>query len=340
MPVLSGLNATFRLDTKTLPQLEDDQVLIKVLYLSNDPAQRIWIDPQIEPDRLYTEPVEVGDTMRVYGAIAQILKSPSQDLLVGTLVSCTAGWYEYAVIPAKDCALLKSIDGLSPTHHMGVFGTPGVTAYYGMTDIVDAKPSDTVVISGAAGAVGSVAVQLAKNVLKCKKVIGIAGTDSKCRWVESLGADLCLNYKSTTFKEDLIKATHGFVEVYFDNTGGEILDLMLTRVKRDGRVAACGAIADYNATMPSGIKTWYHVIAMRLRICGFVVTDAIPSGRYSKITDELIRGFKEGKIRAAEHGQTIISANFEDIPKTWMMLFRGTGTGKLITELAKPDFTQ
>jgi NADPH-dependent curcumin reductase CurA len=198
--------------------------------------------------------------------------------------------------------------------------------------MVHTGPADTVIVSGAAGAVGSVAVQIAKHILGSKKVIGIAGTDAKCRWVESLGADVCLNYKAATFSDDLITATEGYAQVFFDNIGGEILDRVITRVRRDGRIAACGAMADYNDSTPIGIKNWYDVIAMRMTIRGFVVTDATPA-RTGEIVNALVRGYTEGKIKANLDGQTIVPANFEDIPETWMRLFTGQSTGKLLTKL-------
>jgi NADPH-dependent curcumin reductase CurA len=333
LPILVGPDATFRMVSKPLPPIEEGQVLIKILYLSNDPAQRLWIDPNISPDRLYVEPVELEDTMRSYTCISEVVESKSKDIPVGAVVSADAGWCEYAVLPVEACMLINPIEGLKPMHYVSLFGLAGVTAYYGLVDIVQAGSNDAVVISGAAGGVGSLAVQIAKNVLGCKKVIGIAGTEAKCTWVESLGADVCLNYKSANFEQDLKKATKGFVEVFFDNTGGEILDLMLTRVKKNGRVAACGAIADYNRSGRAGVKNWYHVIAMRLRIQGFVVTDAIPTGRWTGILGSLIQGYQDGKIRATEKGLTVVPAKFEDVPKTWMELFDGRNSGKLLTQV-------
>lgn len=307
-------------------------MLLKVLFLSNDPAQRMWINPNILPERLYTAPVEIGETMRSYSSIAEVIESKSKTLPVGALVCATTGWCEYAVIPAETAMRVEPVDNLSPTHFSGIFGIAGVTAYYGLVDIIKAGREDAVVISGAAGAVGSAAVQIAKNILGCRKVIGIAGTDAKCQWVKSLGADICLNYKSKTFVEDLKSATDGFVEVFFDNAGGEILDLMLTRMKKEGRVAACGAIASYNSQTPAGIKNWYEVIGMRLHVKGFVVTDA-GLARWAEIVGALVQGYREGKIRVGEDGQTIVPATFEEIPNTWMRLFDGQSTGKLLTKL-------
>jgi len=271
--------------------------------------------------------------MAAYAAISEVVESKAEHLPVGTLVSAAAGWCEYAVMPTEECMPMKAIDGLDPTHSVGLFGLAGVTAYYGLVDIVQTGSTDAIVISGAAGAVGSVAVQVAKNMLGCKKVIGIAGTDAKCKWVESLGADICLNYKSATFEDELIKATEGFVEVFFDNAGGKILDMMLKRVKQGGRVAACGAIADYNGGKTVGITNWYQVIAMRLQIRGLVVTDAIPTGRWGEIVDALEQGYQAGKIRVTDDSLTIAKATFEEVPETWMRLFEGKSSGKLLTQL-------
>lgn len=333
LPKLTSPDATFNLVTKTLQPLQDNQVLVKVQYLSNDPAQRLWIDPNTRPERLYTKPVDEGETMASTAAIAEIVESKSPKLPVGTLITAMTGWTEYAVLPAEECMPFPSVPGLTPIDFAGLFGTAGITAYYGLVDIAQTRPTDAVVISGAAGAVGSAAVQIAKKILCCRKVIGIAGTDAKCRWVEGLGADTCLNYKTAGFDDELRAATAGFVEVFFDNTGGELLDLMLTLLQRDGRVAACGAIANYNKAEPEGIKNWYHVIAMRLQIRGFVVLDAMPSGRWSEIVDALIRGYRDGKLVTSQEGTTVVDAPFEDVPRTWMRLFEGASIGKLLTRL-------
>ncbi len=195
-----------------------------------------------------------------------------------------------------------------------------MTAYFGLTEVVNIKKEDIVVISGAAGATGSMCVQIAKKLVGCKRVIGIAGSDSKCKWVEKLGADVCLNYKSSSFAEDFRKETTGpenFVDVYFDNVGGEILDLILTRMARHGQ----------NAT---GLKNWFEVIQMRLQIKGFIVLDYIKD--WPKATDILKNMLKEGKLEI-EGGEHIVETKFEDIPKTWLMLFDGSNQGKLITAL-------
>lgn len=331
-PKLSGDDATFKLVKNPLPSLNDGEVLVKVLYLSNDPAQRGWISKNQDPTRLYTAPVEEGSVMRSY-AIAEVVESKAEALAKGAIVRTPTGWTEFAVVAAKDCQPCQPLGDLPLTHYLGAFGGTGLTAYYGIKDIGQATADDTVVVSGAAGATGSMVVQIAKKLIGCKKVIGIAGSDDKCKWVESLGADVCVNYKKPSFKEDLKKATDGLVDVFFDNVGGEILDLVINRMKQNGRIAACGAISDYNNGTPVGIKNWFDIITMRLQVKGFIVTDAVAAGKAPAMMGVLIGGFKEGKLKITEEAQTVVDTKFEDIPKTWIKLFEGSNQGKLITKL-------
>ncbi|KAF2477519.1 NAD(P)-binding protein [Lindgomyces ingoldianus] len=333
-PVLSGDNATFTLETKTLSPPKPRQVLVKSLYLSNDPAQRAWIQKDQDPERLYTTPVVKGDVMRAFG-VCEVVESNS-DLKKGQLVVATTGWSEYEVVDAKDCRAIQPDEsvGIRPTHFIGALGGPGLTAYYGLIDVVGTKAEDAVVVSGAAGATGSMVVQIAKHIVGCKKVIGIAGGTKKCKWVESLGADVCVDYKSPDFKEQLCKATEGFVEVYFDNVGGEILDLMLTRMKRYGRISACGAISNYNKIGdPVGVKNWMQIVMNRLEVKGFIVTDAVVAGKTGAMLQRMVQAIKEGKLKIGSETETVVPTKFEDIPKTWMMLFEGGNQGKLVTAI-------
>lgn len=151
--------------------------------------------------------------------------------------------------------------------------------------------------------------------------------------MEGLGADTCINYKKPGFKQDLIEATDGFVEVYFDNVGGDILDLMLTRMQKGGRIAACGAITDYNRSEKSGLKNWFEIISNRIQIKGFIIGDFIAEGKAPDAVKELVTAAKEGKIMVGEENQTVVDTKFEDVPKTWMLLFDGANTGKLITKV-------
>lgn len=276
--------------------------------------------------------------MRSY-AIAQVLESNIPSLPPGQLVMGSLGWTSHALVSATDVRPIQAdpTSGIRPTHFIGSLGGPGLTAYNGLIDVARATASDTVVVSGAAGATGSMVVQIAKHLIGCKRVIGIAGGAKKCKWVESLGADICVDYKAPSFREDLKKATEGFVDVYFDNVGGEILDLMLTRVKRFGRIAACGAVATYNSmgSEASGIKNWFEIIVNRIEVRGFIVTDAVESGKAGGWMAELVKGVKEGKIRVGEDTETVVKTRFEDVPRTWVMLFEGGNTGKLVTQLVE-----
>ncbi|KAG8534111.1 uncharacterized protein KY384_000955 [Bacidia gigantensis] len=330
LPSLSGPSPTFSLETTPLPPLNDDQVLVQTHYISNDPAQRGWISKYADPKRLYVPPVPQGAVMRSRN-VCEVLDSKTPRFSKGDIVLGNPGWTEYAVVDASTLQKAEKVPGLSETQFLGALGLTGITAYYGLTEIAKAGPEDAVVVSGAAGATGSMVVQIAKHILGCKRVIGMAGEEGKCRWVESLGADVCLNYKDEAFKERLKKETEDFVEVYFDNVGGEILDLMLTRMKRHGRVAACGAITQYNKSKQDGIKNWFQVISMRLEIRGFIVFDYMDKAQQAVGT--LVKAFKEGKIRLGDENETIVDTKFEDVPGTWMKLFEGGNTGKLVTKL-------
>ena len=332
MPVIDGSSSdqTFKLVTRDLPDLKDDQVLIKLLYLSNDPAQRGWISDAIPAERLYTTPVKEGTSMHARG-ICEVVDSKAQKYKKGDTVVASIGWNEYAVVDAKGLQPAPPLsNNLAITHYLGALGLTGLTAMYGLTVVGEAKASDRVVVSGAAGATGSMVVQIAKKMVGCKQVIGIAGSDEKCKWVESLGADKCFNYKSKTFYDDLKQATDGFIDVYFDNVGGEQLDFMLTRMVRFGRVVACGAISAYNSSEPYGIKNWFEVISMRLQIKGFIVID---DKEMPKHVDELKRAAAEGKLKIGVESEHVVETAFEDVPKTWVKLFSGENTGKLITKI-------
>ncbi|KAL6713512.1 quinone oxidoreductase [Lecanora helva] len=333
MPELEGPNATFKLETKAIPKLKENQLLVKTLSLSNDPAQRGWISKNANPERLYVPPVPQDAVMRA-AAIAEVVQSNSDDFKAGDIVRGQTGWADYAVVEAKDTQVIEKLPGLSYSHYLGAFGLTGLTAYYGTKIVANAGPDDTVVVSGAAGATGSIVVQLAKKFIGCKKVIGIAGNDEKCKWVESLGADICLNYKASDFRKQLRAATEGYVEVYFDNVGGSMLDLMFTRMKRHGRIAACGAVADYNKSDWTGLKNWFEVISNRIEIKGFIIFDFLATGKGPEAVGELVQAWKEGKLQVSEANETVVKTKFEDVPKTWMSIFEGANQGKLISKLA------
>ncbi|KIX98350.1 uncharacterized protein Z520_05651 [Fonsecaea multimorphosa CBS 102226] len=325
-------NPTFKLVERPLPPLQPNQVLVKTLFFSNDPAQRPAIDASVKAERHYTPPVEIGAPMMARG-LAEVVESTADNLPKGTIVAVAPGWTEYAVVDAADASPRQPLPGgLSITHYLGAFGGPGLTAYYGLVVIGEAKKGMRVVVSGAAGATGSMVVQIAKNIVGCSEVIGIAGSDEKCRWVESLGADKCINYKSPTFEEDLNKATDGFVDIYFDNVGGHILDLMLARLKRYGVSVACGSITSYNSMEPTVLQNYFQVITMRLSIRGFIVSDYLPKAQ--ETIQLFVQAIKDGKLKITnEESEQVVDTKFEDVPKTWLKLFEGGNTGKLVTKL-------
>jgi NADPH-dependent curcumin reductase CurA len=330
--VLEGSDATFKLETQDLPSLKDGQLLVQVVYLSNDPAQRGWIDKNIQENRLYVPPVQVGDAMRAR-AVCKVLDSKDSKFAKNSLLLGPGNWRQYAVLEAAECQPVKEIPGVSPTHYLGALGGTGLTAYAGLVEVAEAKAGESVVVSGAAGATGSMVVQIAKHIVGCKRVIGLAGTDEKCRWVESIGADVCINYKDSDWEDQLIKATDPFVDIYFDNVGGEQLDLMLTRLTTYGRIAACGAIGDYNKGEKSGLKNWFEVIMQRLQIRGFIVMDHIKGNKAAEMVGVLVNALKEGKIKIGEENETVVETKFEDVPKTWTKLFVGANKGKLVTHI-------
>ncbi|KIV88768.1 hypothetical protein PV10_08413 [Exophiala mesophila] len=331
-PTITGSNATFKLESRPLPELKPNQVLVKSLYYSNDPAQRGWISANIPGDRLYVPPVNVGEPMRARG-LGEVLESTSEKIKKGSIVLGALNWNEYAVLDESAARVVAELPGgLSITHWLGALGGTGLTAHYGLVDVGEAKKGEKIVVSGAAGATGSMVVQIAKHIVGASNVIGIAGTDDKCRWVESLGADKCLNYKSSTFAADLKEATKDGVDVYFDNVGGEILDLMLGRMSMYGRIVACGAITGYNSEEPCILSNYFQVISMRLQIRGFIIIDCAPK-RVAEITQLFQDAIKDGRLKIGDANETVVPTAFEDVPKTWLGLFSGKNTGKLVTKL-------
>ncbi|KAG2077123.1 NAD(P)-binding protein [Suillus decipiens] len=335
-------DATFALTEEPVPHIDDGEMLVENLYISNDPAQRGWIQKGVLPERLYTAPVREGDVMAAH-SIARVLAlkgNATQGFKVNDLVYClTAGWRRYAVVKTDPSACLPVMvpENVSPTAAIGLFGVPGFTAYYGLLDILKLKEGESLIVSAAAGAVGNVVVQYAKNVIKAKKVIGITGSDEKCQWIKELGADVALNYKSDTFAQDLIDATSDFVDAYFDN--GSVLDQVIPRIKQNGRIAACGAISGYNKDVgkPTMGATWVEIITNRLSIQGFVVLDFMfPKDGSNRVATEafpdIARALQRGDI-TLERAEDIVEVPFIDIPKVWGRLFTGANTGKLVTKL-------
>ena len=265
-------NGTFRLNTIPIPKdVPADKLLVRVHYLSLDPAMRQWLTAK----RSYIAPVEQGAVMRGQ-SIAQVLivgSGLTSKYSKGDWVVAGSGWQEYAVVSAKEAEKIHVPAGGRPTDAMSVLGMTGLTAYFGMIDIAQVKKGDTVVVSGAAGATGMVAGQIAR-IKGAKRVVGLAGTKEKCDFlVKELGFDAAINYKDPDWRKQLKLATPEYIDVFFDNTGGDILDACLARAATGSRFAICGAISQYNAAKPQGPASFMSVIVSSLGVAGVFYGD-------------------------------------------------------------------
>lgn len=318
---------TFRLEKAPAPtadDLKDGEVLVEALYLSLDPAMRGWLNDT----RSYLPPVGIGEKMR--GAtIARVLASKSSSAKDGDLVTASIGWTEVAITSEKEIQKLEVPKGGQVTDLLGVLGMTGMTAYTGLERIGNPKAGETVVVSGAAGATGSVVGQIAK--LKGCKVVGIAGSDDKCEWLKNeLGFDAALNYKKDTFRKDFEAATPDFIDIYWDNVGGEILELALNRAKKNARFVMCGSISGYNepGKESKGIRNLFHVIAQRIRMEGFIVFDFAED--FARARKDIAGWVAEGKLKRKE---TIVTGGIEKAEYAIRDLFEGKNTGKLLVEV-------
>jgi hypothetical protein len=304
-----------------LAELADGQVLIKTAYISLDPAMRGWM----AEGRSYIPPVQIGEVMRA-GTVGEVVESKGQKFAVGDHVTGWLGVQEYAV--CDENAVFKVDAGEIPlTTFLGALGMPGLTAYFGLLDVGAPKEGETVVVSGAAGAVGSVVGQIAK--IKGCRVVGIAGGPDKCAWiVDELGFDAAIDYKGEDVGEALRKHCLEGVDVYFDNVGGDILDAALARLARGARVVICGAISQYNKmTSMSGPSNYMSLLVNRARMEGFVVIDYM--SRAPEAVGEMAGWIVEGKLVARED----VVEGFESFPHALQKLFRGENVGKLVLKV-------
>jgi NADPH-dependent curcumin reductase len=304
----------------------EDEVLVKILYLSLDPAMRGWMND----GRSYIAPVGVGDVMRALAA-GRVVASKHPGLAVGDHVTGLLGMQEYAVVNGN--AVGKVDPGLAslPTY-LGTLGMPGMTAYFGLLDVGRPAEGETVVVSGAAGAVGGVVGQLAK--LQGARAVGIAGGAEKCRYVvEELGFDAAIDYKSQDVAEGLREHCPQGIDVYFDNVGGEILDAALARLARHARVVVCGAISQYNATgAMTGPSNYMSLLVNHASMTGFVVSDY--GERYLDGVREMTGWLTAGKLVSRED---VAKGGIERFPETLLRLFEGKNTGKLVLQVAEDE---
>jgi NADPH-dependent curcumin reductase CurA len=303
-------------------------VVVKTLALSLDPAMRGWMNE----GKSYIAPVGIGEVMRA-GGVGAVVASTHPKFAVGDRVSGALGVQEYARFDEGQLgkgALAKIDLGLGTlTQWLNVLGMPGMTAYFGLLDVGQPRPGETVVVSGAAGAVGQTVGQLAK--IKGCRVVGIAGGPAKCDWVvRELGFDACIDYKSGPVKDGLKAHCAKGVDVYFDNVGGEILDAVLTRINRKARIVICGAISQYNNTdAVKGPANYLSLLVNRARMEGMVVFDY--ADRFAVAIAELAGCLKDGRLKSRED----VVAGLQTFPDTLLKLFRGENFGKLVLQVAE-----
>jgi NADPH-dependent curcumin reductase CurA len=274
----------------------------------------------------YVPPFRLGEPLEG-GAVGTVIETRSPSLAAGDLVLHMLGWRDEAVLPARNAQKLDATTGLSPSAYLGVLGMPSLTAYVGLLDIASMKPGDVVFVSGAAGAVGSVAGQIAK--LKgAARVIGSAGTDEKAGWVRELGFDAAFNYKAAPVADQLRQAAPDGIDVYFDNVGGDHLEAALGLLNTYGRVALCGAIAAYNATEPPAApRNLGLAITKRLTLRGFIVSDHWD--RMPAMAAEVGGWLREGRLA---HKETVVDG-LDQAPEAFLRLLGGGNTGKMIIRL-------
>ena len=314
---------TWRLEENAVPAPKAGEVLVRQHYISLDPAMRGWMDDR----RSYVPPVGVGEVMRA-GSVAEVIESEHPDFKVGDHLSGWGGVQQYVVTNGKGWH--KVDPGLAPLPtFIGTLGMPGMTAYFGILEVGAIREGETVLVSGAAGAVGSVAGQIAK--IKGCRVVGIAGGPLKCRYIrEELGFDGAIDYKNEEIKTALKRECPEGIDVYFDNVGGDNLDIALTKLRRKARVLICGAISQYNnRSAIKGPSNYLSLLINRARMEGFLVTDY--SQGFSKAALEMFGWIAAGKLKSRED----VYEGIENFRETFMRLFSGEKLGKLVLKVSE-----
>jgi NADPH-dependent curcumin reductase len=301
----------------------EGELLVKMIYLSLDPAMRGWM----KEGRSYIPPVAIGEVMRAL-ALGQVLASKNSKFAVGDYVYGSLGVQRFAITNGAGLAKLDPAAVPLPVY-LSTLGMPGLTAYFGLLDIGRPQPGETVLVSSGAGAVGAVVGQIAK--IKGCRVVGIAGGPAKCHYLQDLGFDAAIDYKS----ENIIKAIEAHcpkgVDIYFDNVGGDMLEAALAQLARGGRIVICGAISQYNHTTPiRGPSNYLSLLVNHGTMTGFVVIDY--ASRYAEARREMAAWMAAGKLKSREH----IVEGLETFPDALLMLFKGENNGKLILQIAQP----
>ncbi len=314
----------FAVRTVDIPVPGDGEVLLRVLYISIDAANRAWMQ-----GRTYREQVLPGAKM-AGGSLAEVVSSNDPQFKPGEIVEADTGWCDYVVLPGKD--LQKRTRRGPLTHLLSILGITGKTAYFGMLDIGKPQKGETVVVSAAAGAVGSIAGQLAKS--HGARVVGIVGSDAKCAWlIQELGFDAAINYRQENVMKALKRDAPNGVDVFFDNVGGDIFEGVLFRMNTHGRIVCCGAVSQYDTDTPThgprGVPGLF--VTKRLKVEGFIVTDFFDKSAQAEA--ELAGFAAQGKIKVAED----IIEGLENAPKALVGLLSGENVGKRLVHVADPQ---
>ncbi len=305
-----------------IPEPGDGEALTRTLYISLDAANRAWMSPVAT----YTKPVEIGGVMDGF-TLAEVVRSNDPSLAPGDIVECMNGWQDYGVAPARHLHKVSPIKPLS--RWLSALGVTGKTAYFGLLDIGQPKEGETVLVSAAAGAVGSFVGQIAK--LKGCRAVGIAGSDDKCRWLtDELGFDAAINYKTEDMTPALRAACPDGIDVYFDNVGGPILEAALFQTNQNGRIVCCGSVSQYDTATPDpgprGVPGL--LVVKRIKMQGFIVMDFY--ARRQQAESDLAAWIVDGKIKVRED----IIEGLENAPAALIGLLAGENTGKRMVRVA------
>ena len=314
--------AHFQLEKREVPTPGPGQLLLKTLYVSVDPYMR----GRMSEAKSYIAPFAVGEPI-TGGVVAEVVESHIPQLPVGSVVVGNLPWQQYSVADANTLNRVPA-DKAPASYFLGLLGMPGLTAYFGLLDICQPKVGETVVVSGAAGAVGAVVGQLAK--IKGARVVGTAGSDEKVAYLKALGFDEAINYKTTPNlgKALAAAAPHG-IDCYFDNVGGAITDAVYDHLNKHARIALCGQISMYNATeVPTGPRPEGKLLKTSSRLQGFIVSDYL--SRWPEGVAQLTEWYIQGKLKSEE----TITEGFDQIPAAFLGLFKGENTGKAIVKVA------
>lgn len=326
-PVGDIKESDFEYREEPIPSPKEGEVLVRTIYLSLDPTNRIWMSDM----KQYMPPVEIGEVMRGV-VIGVVEESKNPNFQQGDLVSGMLGWQDYAIAQGNTDFSLTPLPNPLPcplTAFVGPLGPTGYTAYFGLLDIGQPKIGETVVVSAAAGAVGSIVGQIAK--IKGCRVVGITGSDEKCRWiVEELGFDAAINYRTADLESALAQACPDGIDVYFDNVGGSILDAVLTKTNLHARIPLCGLISTYNANEPvPGPYNYSQILMKRVRVQGFIILDYLP--RWTEAISDLGQWLNQGKVKYALE----VVEGLENAPTAILKLFDGNKKGKLVVKVSE-----